>query len=694
MTENSGQNQARRGYGRPGQQPPGQQHAQPWAAAAQPEGPWTVPVHKSQPTPPPPTARAVEVHAAPTDPPTEPGPAWAGWNREPEDAQGPASPRVATFGEPARSRKKLIVAGGIGAAGIIALATALVVGQGGLTRRNPASAAAPSGFQPTGTSLTSDAQQTAQAFLAAWQSGNFQQAAQYTDDPAAALKTLTDYRNGLHLNGLQLSSQTASTNVSTAAAGASASPDSGPSGSVSFSVTARVGIPPATAPTGSPAPTGASDSAAPASAPADTSVVATWSYTSKLTAYEKVGGWWIKWDPALVAPHLTASETVASTAIAPTASEVVDASGNDLSAATDPGVKNIAAALRKSAPGGEGTPGVQVQLERADGTTVAGSADVLRQPVDTGVVTTTIDPKVEAAAQAAVATHAESSMVVIRPSTGAILAVANNDGQNDFALTARIAPGSTNKIITSTALLANGLIASPSTPDQCPMSLDVDGTVFHNDTGMSEPASTPFLTDFAVSCNDAFAKWYNQIGDTTLAQTAQKYYGLNEQWNIGLGEAGPYYVIPPSSSNGELAQELFGQGQLETAPLAMASVAATVDTGTFKQPIVVPGQAQLGATPLPDDVKQDLWQLMRAVTTQPGGTAYQVFAGVNSPVYGKTGTADVGGGDGAAAQQKPNSWMVVFDPTLDLALGCVVLDAGYGAAVAGPEEAHVLEALQ
>jgi cell division protein FtsI/penicillin-binding protein 2 len=64
-----------------------------------------------------------------------------------------------------------------------------------------------------------------------------------------------------------------------------------------------------------------------------------------------------------------------------------------------------------------------------------------------------------------------------------------------------------------------------------------------------------------------------------------------------------------------------------------------------------------------------------------------VFDGVGSAVYGKTGTADVGG------QQQPNSWMVAFDPTLNVAIGCVVLRAGYGASVAGPEVATVLRHL-
>jgi cell division protein FtsI/penicillin-binding protein 2 len=111
-----------------------------------------------------------------------------------------------------------------------------------------------------------------------------------------------------------------------------------------------------------------------------------------------------------------------------------------------------------------------------------------------------------------------------------------------------------------------------------------------------------------------------------------------------------------------------------------------VDTGTFKQPVVVPGLAQLAATPLPANVHQYMWQLMRAVT-QAGGTAAGVFSGVSSAVYAKTGTADVSG------QGQPNSWLVAFDPTLNVAVGCLVLNAGYGAQVAGPEVASLLQQL-
>ncbi|HEX4788025.1 MAG TPA: penicillin-binding transpeptidase domain-containing protein [Actinospica sp.] len=654
-----------------------------------------------------PTASAYPQPDAGGQPPQ--GPAgdgeWADWE-EPERRRPTPAPAVGAGTRsgpdgPTRSRKKYALVGGIGAAAVIGLVAVLVINQGGSGAG--AAAAKPSGFQPTASTVAGDAQETAAAFLAAWQGGDFRQAANYTDNPAAALSALTAYKDGLNLAGLQLTAQSATvTSTATGATGATAtatgSAASTESGSVPFGVAAKVGLPASgTASAGASAAASASSSAAASSSTGTTTtssdVTANWSYTSKLTAYKKNGGWWIKWDPTLVAPNLTAGEKVVSVAVPPTASKVTDASGDDLAGATDPGVKNIAAALKKSAPTGQGTPGVQIQLESANGTAIANTADVLLQPVATGVVKTTIEASAEAAAQAAVQKYKDSSMVVLKPSTGEILAVANNDGQNDFALTARVAPGSTNKIITSTALLANGYVTSTSQAVECPKSITVNGTVFANSQGESEPAGTPFLKDFAASCNNAFGQWYDKIGSSTLSQTAEKYYGLNEQWNIGLGDAGPYYTIPSSASNGELFQELFGQGQLEASPLALASVAATVDTGTFKQPIVVPGAAQLSATPLPSNVQQDLHQMMKAVTSDSEGTAYGVFNGVSSQVYGKTGTADVGEG-GGTKQQNPNSWMVVFDPTLDIAIGCVVLNAGYGASFAGPETAAVLKALQ
>jgi Penicillin binding protein transpeptidase domain len=585
-------------------------------------------------------------------------PRW--WRAEPDLTENEPPPAPARSHSADRPRRKLPVAGGIGVVGVIGLVAALfltgVIGSNSVTP----------GFHPTASQPALAARQTAEAFLTAWKKGQLRKAASYTNHPSAATAALRSYDNGLHLHALHLTVQSATAH-----------------GMVTFAADATVGL--AAPPTSAAA--GQSAATSPGQPASSSAITASWTYTSHLVAYAKDGGWWVRWNPALVAPNLTVGKKVVSLPIQPGAGEIVDAAGDDLADSTDPGLDNIAAALKSSAPAGQGTPGIEVVLATQGNVPITSTADVLRRPVATAVVKTTINPTVEAAAESAVQAQPDSSMVVIQPSTGDILAVANNDGDNDFALTARVAPGSTNKIITSTALFTSGLVSSPSQPVECPAQLVINGDVFKNDQGISEPPSTPFIADFAASCNNAFARWYSSLGAGTLAQTAQKYYGLNQQWNIGIGPGGPYYAIPSDAYNGELAQELFGQGELEAAPLAMASVAATVDTGSFKQPIVVPGQAQVPATPLPGNVHQYLWQMMRAVT-QAGGTAAGVFDGVSSAVYGKTGTADVGG------QQQPNSWMVVFDPTLNIAIGCLVLDAGYGASFAAPETAAVLQMVQ
>ena len=138
-----------------------------------------------------------------------------------------------------------------------------------------------------------------------------------------------------------------------------------------------------------------------------------------------------------------------------------------------------------------------------------------------------------------------------------------------------------------------------------------------------------------------------------------------------------------SEAGSELAQEAFGEGSLVASPIAMASVAATVDTGTFKQPVLTTTAKQVTAQPLPAATDAGLKQMMRAVVTSGTGAGL----GFGPTVYAKTGTADIQG------QDQPNSWLIAFDPTKDIAVGCLVVNAGYGAQFAGPEVAAFLNAL-
>ena len=100
-----------------------------------------------------------------------------------------------------------------------------------------------------------------------------------------------------------------------------------------------------------------------------------------------------------------------------------------------------------------------------------------------------------------------------------------------------------------------------------------------------------------------------------------------------------------------------------------------MSSGTFKQPILVPGTRQVTATPLPSGTQSQLKKLMQAVVTS--GTAAGI--GFGPDVYAKTGTAQIVG------QEQPNSWIIAFDPARDVAVACLVVDAGYGAQFAGPE---------
>jgi hypothetical protein len=508
------------------------------------------------------------------------------------------------------------------------------------------------GLIPTGSTPQADGQQITTAFLQAWESGNLTQAANYTNHPAAAKAALATYAKYLDLGKM-----TARTGSVTSAAGSTAAV---PSETAKFTVNASV------------------------AAKDGTKVLrGMWSYNSTLTAYQQANSsiWFISWRPDVVAPNLTTTTRLAAISVAPTVGLVTDANGEGLSTFGDAGLTNIAHDLSEFPPTTEGKPGLDVQIETAKGKPVANSQAIVIAADNIPSITTTITTTDETAARAAVAMHPNSSIVVIQPSTGDILAVANNDGFNDFALTAAVAPGSSMKVITSTALFNAGTL-TPQSPVTCPPAFTIQGITYHNDQGESEPAGTPFITDFAQSCNNAFTTQEPNLYGK-LASTAKDYYGLNQDWDIGIGGlSASYFNAPATASGSELAQEAFGEGQLTASPIAMASVAATVDYGSFKQPILVPGTKQVTATALPASTDTYMKEMMRAVVTE--GTADGI--GFGPDVYAKTGTADIKG------QEQPNSWLIAFDPDDDIAVADLVLNAGYGAQFAGPEVKQFLDA--
>jgi hypothetical protein len=600
-------------------------------------------------------------------PPQDPGPGEsydesAGMS-PPEGYEAFAAGFAEHGGPPRRPRTGVIVAASIAAiaavvaAVVIAIVVTVKAAPGSRSTSGLPSAASfpatavPTTAPPVAALSLASAERVTAAFLRAWSSGDIRAAAGLTDDPSAARAALTAYGQDLNLRKLT------GTVTGSVVGAPQASPGTGEAvAAAAETVTVRL-------------------TAQVASSPSPAAATGTWSYHSTLTAYQRAGGrgWVIGWQPDVVAPNLDTGQHLATVVVPPSGASVTDSAGTALSSYGDPGLATIASLLSQKAPAATGRPGLSVQIEDAAGHAVPGSQAGVIPPKE-GQLITTISPRAERAARAAVSQAQGSAIVAIQPSTGHILAIANNSGFNDFALTAAVAPGSTMKIMTATALINAGL-TSASSPVSCPAAYTVQGVTYANDQGGSEPAGTPFSYDFARSCNNAFTQWWGALSGK-LAATASTYYGLNQPWNIGIpGVSATYFNAPPAASGSELAQEAIGEGQLTASPLAMASVAATVDSGQFRQPVLIPGGPTVSAAPLPPGTDSQLRTMMRDVVTE--GTAASI--GLGPDVYAKTGTADVQG------QEQPNSWMVAFAPGKNVAVAALVLNAGYGAQVAGPE---------
>ena len=215
--------------------------------------------------------------------------------------------------------------------------------------------------------------------------------------------------------------------------------------------------------------------------------------------------------------------------------------------------------------------------------------------------------------------------------------------------------------------------------------------VYHNDEGLANGfTGANLLSAYEQSCNTSFvnATIGRNLGLDSLSKTAHDYYGMDQPWDMGVGSAtyctGGSQQVPAADTHSLLAASAFGQGKITMCPLTMASVAATVATGQFHQPILIPGyQAPAKAQPLPATVDANLQTMMRGVITN--GTATSL-AGIAPTLGAKTGSAEPNSTD------KTDSWMIAMDPQHDIAVSALVLNAGFGNSAAGPAIAAMMKA--
>ncbi|MCQ6555656.1 penicillin-binding transpeptidase domain-containing protein [Streptomyces sp. C10-9-1] len=528
-----------------------------------------------------------------------------------------------------------VVAGGVGYAGWNLVGSVADGGDGGLSTRS-----AP---RKTGPPDAAETEEAAGRFLTAWASGEGSAAARLTNDPVAAEAVLAGYSASAHVTRAEIT------------------PGPATGATVPFTVSATVEY------------EGTSE---------------TWEYASRLTVVRglSTGRAVVDWDPSVVHPELTEGTSLSTSESTAPPIRAVDRDGVELTAEKFPSLAGILDELReKYGAEAGGTAGVELVLASDDGSVPDRTLLTLAEG-EPGTVPTYLDAGVQAAAEQAVSRYGKASVVAVEPSTGHIRAVANSPAAGfNTALQGGQAPGSTMKIVTAAMMLDRGLVNGADSPVECPPTVVWERT-FQNLDKFEVPGAT-LRTAFARSCNTTFIKPVKPLGaaaGSALGETAAQYFGIGKDWQSGVVTRDGSV---PASTGSETAASYIGQGRVQMNALNMASIAATVKDGGFRQPVIVP--ASLDDRPLavaqrmPGGMAETLRGLMRAGAA-PGGTGAEAMAAVGGDKGAKTGSAEVDG------QGQSNSWFTAFAD--DLAAAAVVSAGGHGGDAAGPVVAAVLGA--
>ncbi len=332
----------------------------------------------------------------------------------------------------------------------------------------------------------------------------------------------------------------------------------------------------------------------------------------------------------------------------------------------------------------------------------------------------------------------EGSVVMLDPRTGAVLAmyseptfdpnqiVVHTSADAEKALTflnaapgkpllanayqERYMPGSTFKVVTTTAALETGgltldrvfEVESSYTPPQTTDPIEnYGGTSCGGD----------FATVFAKSCNTPFARLAVELGAEKMVFAADR-FGLNEAPPIDLPRPAASHFGRVEDFTGNiplLAIRGFGQNEDAITPLQMAMIAGSVaNGGTMMIPYVVAETRTHGGgvlsrtaprpwrTPMTPETAATLTQLMVKVVNE--GTARCCMALANGvQAAAKTGTAQL---NARGEPQRSHAWIMAFAPADNPAYAVSVvlkgttdeISAGTGGRLAGPIAQQMLDA--
>jgi penicillin-binding protein A len=319
------------------------------------------------------------------------------------------------------------------------------------------------------------------------------------------------------------------------------------------------------------------------------------------------------------------------------------------------------------------------------------------RPRDGKPVRTTIDPDLQEAAVSALGNEF-GGVAVLDAKSGAVRGLAG------IAFSSPQPPGSTFKVVTTTAALEAGVVTlKDSFPVQT--STVVGGREIAN--AHDEACGGTFSQSFAHSCNTVFAPLGPEIGNEKLVETSER-FGFNSPPALYDAEATAIVDPPPSTIPTNIGTDLdlgvsaIGQGEVLATPLELATISQTIANGGVRSPtpIVTDPALRPEAKPVKvtsGEIAATVRDLMVGVVSSGTGTA-AALPGVE--VAGKTGTAELGPApvspdEGGEPEQQQDAWFTAFAPADNPQIAVAVLVANTtedGGTVAAPIAREVLAA--
>ena len=239
----------------------------------------------------------------------------------------------------------------------------------------------------------------------------------------------------------------------------------------------------------------------------------------------------------------------------------------------------------------------------------------------------------------------------------------NDDENQPFLnrITARYAPGSTFKIVTSLVLLDSGV----TTPDKVNTieglnwSPDREGFGDRQITRVNDTVNEVDLTDALIySDNIYFAMEALELGTDTFVEKMSQ-FPFNESFDLPISmEAAQLANNNEITAETLLADTAYGQGQLLMNSIHQQSFFTPIlNEGSVVYPQLILGEGEIAADDVATAESASLVRGMLVETvTDPNGTSHALDA-LNYSVGAKTGTAEIAGEE----ENDTNGFLYVFD---------------------------------